>query len=202
MTQQTDKLDTEELLHLALRATQSNQTEEGIQYLKRALEQSPDNANVLYLLGALHAEIGMYPRAIEEISHAVKIDPNLNAAHFQLGLLHLTSGDLANAKDTWKALDKLGETNELFLFKTGMLLLSNDQFEECIEYLEKGIKANHTNPALNKDMERMVNKAKEALKQNTTAADNDKNDTKEDNRSVGNKLLLSAYEKREEDDIH
>ena len=110
---------------------------------------------------------------------------------------------MENARESWKALDKLGEKNELFLFKTGMLHLSNDEFEECIKYLEKGLQLNHTNPALNKDMERMINKAKEALNQNsTTDASKESDNQKEDTKSAGNKLLLSAYEKRDDDDVH
>jgi tetratricopeptide (TPR) repeat protein len=150
------RLDDEELLHLALRASNENRHEEAIAYLKQAIELSPGNAKAHYMLGAEHAEIGLYDRAAAEMAKAVQLDPGLVTAQFQLGLLHITSARVQEAEEAWKPLDKLGANNPFYLFKTGMLHLARDEFEACIEALEKGIALNQQNPALNNDMRRVI----------------------------------------------
>ncbi len=164
------RIDDEELLHLALRASDENRHEDAISYLKRALDISPNNAKAHYLLGAEHAEIGLYDRATEEMAKAVKIDPDMVTAQFQLGLLHITSARVSEAEASWKPLDKLGPNNPFYLFKTGMLHLARDEFEACIETLEKGIKLNQQNLPLNNDMRRVINDVTAKLSANTGAA--------------------------------
>ncbi|MES9977371.1 MAG: tetratricopeptide repeat protein, partial [Candidatus Thiodiazotropha sp. 6PLUC5] len=136
------KLDCEELMHLAMQAMQSNNNEQAIEYLKRVLEISDDNGKAYYLLGAVHAEIGMYERAAIEMARAIELEPDLATANFQLGLLHITSGRVTEAEQVWSRLDELGESNPLFLFKRGMLHLANDEFDACIEDLHRGFAFN------------------------------------------------------------
>jgi Flp pilus assembly protein TadD len=146
------KLDDQELLHLALRASTENRHEDAITHLKQAIELAPNNAKAHYMLGAEHAEIGLYDRAAEEMAHAVKLDPSLVTAHFQLGLLHITSGRVSDAETAWQALDKLGDGNPLYLFKKGMLHLARDEFDDATAALQKGVSLNKSNEALNRDM--------------------------------------------------
>jgi Flp pilus assembly protein TadD len=151
-----DRLDADELLHLALNAAQANRHEEAINSLKRALDLSPNDARTHYLLGAEHAQIGLYDRAVEEISKAVELDPKLNTARFQLGLLHLTSARVDQAESAWAPLDDLKVDDPLRLFKTGLLHLARDEFEQCAANLKKGIALNRENPTLNKDMQQVL----------------------------------------------
>jgi len=150
------KLDSEELLHLALRESENDQHEKAIELLKRALEIDPKNANIFYMLGAEHAQIGLYDRAAEEMQKAVALDPQLHTAHFQLGLLHLTSGRVSEAEIAWSPLDKLGERHPFYLFKTGMLKLANDDFHESCELIMKGMSLNDFNQPLNNDMQKVL----------------------------------------------
>jgi tetratricopeptide (TPR) repeat protein len=64
MNQATTKLDVDELMHLALHSANKNEPEKAIAHLKQLLDILPKNGKAYYLLGALHAEIGMYDRAI------------------------------------------------------------------------------------------------------------------------------------------
>jgi tetratricopeptide (TPR) repeat protein len=149
-------LDADELLHLALEASRQDKHEEAITFLKRALALNANDARLHYLLGAEHAQIGLYDRAVEEMQQAVKLDPALDTAHFQLGLLHITSGRAEAAAEAWKPLDRLGPEHPLFLFKTGLVHLAKDEFTECEEYLRRGLSANKSNAALNNDMQRVL----------------------------------------------
>lgn len=193
------ELDTDELMHLALRASEQNQTEQAITYLKRAIHQDPDHGQAHYLLGALHAEIGLYDRAIAEMSQAVSLDPSVPTAHFQLGLLYITAGQVAEAETAWAALDELGEQDPLYLFKCGLLHLAYDRFEECIADLENGIQHNASNEALNNDMRRILDQAKTTLEQAPPA---DSGSEESDDENTGQNVLLSAYQRNEYDQEH
>jgi tetratricopeptide (TPR) repeat protein len=186
----TGLLDSEELLHLAIEASNKDDIEKSITLLKQALEVNPANAKAQYMLGAMHAQIGLYDRALEDMQKAVKSEPGLDTAHFQIGLLYITSGNVAAAEQAWSALDRLGEKNALFLFKRGILKLAQDQFEECIEDLQLGIRLNTLNKALNKDMQMLITQAQEAIK--TGKPNDNKGQVQE-----ANHVFLSVYDSDE-----
>jgi tetratricopeptide (TPR) repeat protein len=155
-TNTAERLDADELLHLAIRASEASKHEESISYLKRALDIAPKNGKIHYLLGAEHAQIGLYERAMEEMRRAVELDPTLYTAHFQLGLLYVTSGQPDQAKIAWKSLDNLGPNDSLYHFKSGLVHLISDEFPQAIESLKKGLAMNKANEALNNDMRRVL----------------------------------------------
>lgn len=195
MRNESAKLDSDELMHLAIHATDNNQPEQAIDYLKRLLEISADNGKAYYLLGAVHAEIGLYDRAVEEMTKAVQLEPNLPTAHFQLGLLHITSGRVDEAELAWRPLNALGEDDALFRFKRGMLHLVNDEFEACINDLSQGITLNTLNEPLNYDMQRIIDEAKQRLPSQNSATGTTPA------RGDGRHVLLSAYQ-RDDDTEH
>ena len=197
-------LDAEELLHLALKEMQEGSTEKAIAYLKTCLQQNPNNANAQYLIGALHAELGMYERAAQEMELALTLDPELHTGRFQLGLLHITSGNIEKAKEIWFDLVKLGKEHPLYLFKEGMLDLADNEFEACIEKLKKGIASNAENDALNNDMLNMIARAEEALKQTggATTAEQVQQDETKSTTQAQSKVSLTAYESENDSDTH
>lgn len=150
------RLDADELMHLALAASQRGQAGEAIDFLKRLLEISPQNAEAHHILGAEYAQIGMYDRAVEEMTQAVAIDPGLDTLRFQLGLLHLTMRRVDEATEVWSGLDHLDHDHPYYLFKTGLIHLAKDEFAACTACLEKGIAANKFNEPLNNDMRRVL----------------------------------------------
>jgi tetratricopeptide (TPR) repeat protein len=162
------EFDEEELLHLALRASADQRHDDAMGYLKSATRRFPTNAKAHYLLGAEHAHIRMYDRAIADISEAIRLDPSLVAAHFQLGLLHLTSGAAQEAERAWGALDGLAPTEPLYLFKVGLTHLIHDRLEECAAALEQGIARNNTLPPLNVDMQRVLDEVRTRLTSGTS----------------------------------
>lgn len=152
----TSTLDDDELLHLALHASREHRHDQAMAYLKRAIQAFPDSAKAHYLLGAEHAQIGLYERAIDEMSEAIRLDPSLTVAQFQLGLLQLTTGHLREAELAWEPLDQLQRNDPFYLFKSGLLHLMRDEVTECIQSLERGIANNAVNEALNDDMRRVL----------------------------------------------
>lgn len=205
MLEQNSQLDAEELLHLAIKASRHNQTEQAILYLKHLLQQQPNHARALYFLGAQHAEIGLYDRAVEDMSKAVELDPSIDTAHFQLGLLHATSLRPKQAEQAWSALDKLDHQHPLYLFKTGLVHLMQDEFDSAADYLQRGIEANDFIEGLNRDMQRILDDVRkhesgsaQATAHDTTAENAETADL--ENGKTGNHIFLSAYNNDEDDD--
>lgn len=62
-------------------------------YLKKASEQSPQNARLLYNYATALRETGQTHEARKALEQAIAQDSGLQPAHFNLGLLHVQSGD-------------------------------------------------------------------------------------------------------------
>jgi tetratricopeptide (TPR) repeat protein len=187
MSPSTLTLDDEELLHLALHAGRGHRHDAAIDYLKRAVQEFPRSAKAHYLLGAEHAQIGLYERAAAEMKQAIQLDPTLSVAQFQLGLLQLTTGHAQEAEIAWQPLDRLARHDPLYLFKSGLLHLIRDELPACIQALEQGIANNSANEPLNDDMRRVLND----LQERTAAAQGTHGEPAPFSRT--SHALLSAY---------
>jgi tetratricopeptide (TPR) repeat protein len=152
-------LDSQELLHLALLASQESRHDAAITLLKQGVEQSPKDARLLFLLGAEHAQIGLYDRAIEEIGRSVQLDASISAAHFELGLLHVMQGDGVRALEAWRPLEALAESDPFRVFAGGLMRLVDNDLDGCIEDLRRGMELSQGNPALAQNMQRILDSA-------------------------------------------
>jgi tetratricopeptide (TPR) repeat protein len=83
----TAMLDAEEYFHLALHASAQGDHHACMTYIEEVLQREPGHARAIYLLAVQHAELGLTQRAITGIKAALSIDPDLEIARFQLGLL-------------------------------------------------------------------------------------------------------------------
>ncbi|MCH2172725.1 tetratricopeptide repeat protein [Myxococcota bacterium] len=152
-------LDAEELRHLAELAIQREDPEAALTTLKRLLQLEPEDGQALYLLGAVHAGLGMHARAIDEISRAIELLPDIPIARFQLGLLYVLENQAAEATEVWKSLDVLGDGDPLFLFKRGIEHYLEDRVDECIADLERGLELNVDNEGLSNDIQNILTEA-------------------------------------------
>lgn len=180
-----DLLDAEELLHVAITAAGEGRHADAIACLKAAAQRETNNAKILFMLGAEHAQVGLYDRAVVELQQAVDLDPSFAVARFQLGLLHLTRGDGEAALRSWGLLGALPEEEPLRLFKEGLEQLMANRFDDCRVLIERGIANNQALPALNQDMRRVL----ERLDVAASAAESDV----EASDGAGPHLWLSAY---------
>lgn len=206
MNEQSFAFDSEELMQLALRATENDQVEDAIGHLKRLLANEPDHASGIYLLAGLHAQIGLFDRAAQEMARAVELEPELWTAWFQLGLLQIRAGQFEEARETWAALDPLGDENPLFLFKRALLRFAEGEIADCILDLEKGIALNTDNDALNRDManvkieaEKALETFREAFPEEMGAKQPAANGANGEAKPPGRHALLSRYDEGDED---
>lgn len=82
-------LDAEEYFHLALHASSMGDHHACMTYLEEVLQRQPHNARAMYLRAVQHAELGLTQRAVQGIKTALTLEPDLDIARFQLGLLLL-----------------------------------------------------------------------------------------------------------------
>lgn len=154
-----DNLDSDKLFDLALQASETNDTRKSIDILKTALQQTPNDARMWYMLGSLYTNIGIYDKAVQNMEKALQVDPNYTIARFHLGLMQLMSGQQEAAETTWLPLDALGESHCLRLFKTGLLKIVDENIDQGIQLIRQGIAANHLVESLNNDMEMVIKNA-------------------------------------------
>lgn len=145
------ELDLDELFHLAIYASGKGDHDKAILHLKAGIERE-ESARFYYLLGAEHAEIGMYQHAIENIGKALSIDPEVAEAWFQLGLLHALCDDKKSAVKVWAELDQFSDKLHLITFKNAIQQYFSGNVGSAIETMRAGMELNTVNPVLNKDM--------------------------------------------------
>lgn len=120
------------------------------------LLQSYDDPRLHFLKGSLLAASQRYPEAVAPMRRAIEIAPEFHIARFQLGLLLLTSGLVPEAAEVWAPLAGLEPNDPLRLFSTGLQHMARDEFAEAERLLRLGIAGNQQHPALNKDMQMVL----------------------------------------------
>lgn len=186
------ELDAEELFHLGVKASRDGRDADALRFLKLAIERAPGHAQAQWVLGAEYAGLGMPDRAREHLGAAVNLDPSLDTARFQWGLLELTSGQVDAAQEIWVPLDALAETHPLRLFKQGMLELARDDMGTALHSLQRALKDPALDAALRKDIEMVVKQieASRSAAQGSPAVTEEPGDS-----GVENHLMLSAYQR-------
>jgi tetratricopeptide (TPR) repeat protein len=136
-----------DLLIEATALAKSGEYEGAIVKLKELIESHPRHEIALGMLAGIHAQIGMHDRAIENFRRVLKINPENPLARFQLGLSQLSSGQPADALDTWKPSLK-NPDNFLVLFHSGLALMQLNRPAEARPLLEEAARRMPKNHAL------------------------------------------------------
>jgi len=120
-------LDAEEYFHLALHASGAGDHHACMTYLERVLQREPHNARAIYLLAVQHAELGLLQRAIAGIKAALSIEPDLEIARFQLGLLLMFDNNAPQEAKHY--LERLGgsENRALRAYSQAMIAIADNE---------------------------------------------------------------------------
>lgn len=168
-SRRTASLDAEEFIHLAIQAMRKGRDDNALEFLQRASQRDPGNGNPHHLRGAILASRGEPAKAVEAMTQALTLNPDLVGARLQLGLLHFTSGQVAEAQSVWQAFDDLDERHPLRLFRAGMLHLAKNELAECVSNLELAISLCSV-ASINNDMQRVIDKVRPLLSTTRTPA--------------------------------
>jgi len=183
-------LDQAELFQLAVTVSAGGDSATAIAYLKEAVSRADATAAAHYLLGAEYAQIRLYDRAMDEMEAAVALDPALWTARLQLALLYLGANREERAADALRPLAELGDDAALQRFATGLLALIGNDMPGALQALADGIERNQANPALNGDMQRIMDEIQRRLDEAPQAAEEG---VEEEEGEGADHILLSAY---------
>jgi tetratricopeptide (TPR) repeat protein len=136
----------------------------------RLIAAYSSDARLHFLRGSMLAGIGRPIEALSSLRRAVELAPDFAIARFQLGFFQLTSGEAADALSTWGPIALLPDGHYLRFFVGGLTHLIRDEFEETIARLEEGIAANVENPALNGDMQLIIDQVRAVQQANGATA--------------------------------
>lgn len=159
MNDSLSSLTQTELLALALEASKRDDTGHSLAYLKEAAARPDASAHALFMLGSEYAQLGLVADAKAHMARSVAKEPTFWLARFQLGMLHLTTGEPDAAKAVWDSLSSLDKDHpEAYLaaFHRGMVHLVADEFDDALQALAEGIQLNRVNEPLNVDVRRIV----------------------------------------------
>ena len=84
-----------------------NQFEEAAREFQAELENVPEHAQALAFLADADMQIGKSAEALPLIEKALRIDPNLERAHLDRGILHADAGESQQALKEFQAAEKL-----------------------------------------------------------------------------------------------
>jgi len=131
-----------------------------INYYKRALKYSSDNAIIYLYLGRAYGDLELYNEALEAYEKALDLAPFLAITHYELGTVYSDIGDKSNAVELWKKTQELapqswaaqladleltvynvkyGQADAINYFKYGTMCFSIEQFDSAAYYLQKAI---------------------------------------------------------------
>ena len=150
------QLEPDELLHMALFASQQGRADDTLEPLLALLEKNPSSVEAHYLIAANYAELGLLDRAVTHFQRTVELNPKLDIATIQYGLL-LTALDRTDEANTVLDLIVDDETQRPLLdFALGLRALIADDKPLASEHINKGIAANQENAALNDDFGKIL----------------------------------------------
>src|SRR6185295_1726716 len=102
-----DKIEEQNLLHVAMMASDDNRTEEARRALEKVLQLDAKSPTALRQLGELQFQAGDFAKAAEHLKQAREVRPEDSTAAFYEGQAREKTGDFAGARDALEASLKL-----------------------------------------------------------------------------------------------
>jgi protein O-GlcNAc transferase len=106
---------------------------------RQVLQQQPNHARALFMLGALAHQTGDIPAAMDWLAKAVPADPSFPETHFLLGLIHQQKRELDSAISCYRKALSLQPNHIKAMNNLGRALLDVGQLAEGLKCLKQVI---------------------------------------------------------------
>lgn len=155
-----ERLDSDELLRLALSAMNASKDAEATDLLKILVDREPSHAYGQYLLAAQHAQLGLMDRAEVGFRAAVTLAPaDFPMPRFQLGQLLVLKGEAGEARETLAPVAQ--GSDSLAAYAAALTDLTVEDVPSAIQHLQQGLGLPQAIPALEQDMARLLQQLRE-----------------------------------------
>lgn len=155
-------LDAEEYFHLALHASGMGDHHACMTYLEEVLQQQPRNARAIYLMAVQHAELGLTQRAIAGIKTALSIEPDLEIARFQLGLLLMFDNNQPREAKDYLARLCVSKNRALRAYSEAMIAMADNEPVLARQKLAVGLSESSPDSQLSQLMRRVFERTSNA----------------------------------------
>jgi adenylate cyclase len=115
--------------------------QQAVDLARKALELDDAMASAYNLLGSAHIFQAQYELAINELHHAIKLNPNNSESHALLGWVLLWSGQTDEAIQALEKTIRLDVRSKqvVFLFHLGLAYYLEGQYQKAVAVLEEGV---------------------------------------------------------------
>ncbi|AMO24178.1 hypothetical protein GCM10027034_16320 [Ramlibacter solisilvae] len=145
-----------ELLDAGMAASRANDSTRALSLFAQAGATAPGWALPHFLSGSEYAALGQWAEAEVELANAVLLEPGLEIARYQLGLLQFSSGRSSAALVTWQPLAASVDSPWLADFVQAFAALAQDDFPQAKACFGSGLRRDGVNPAVASDIEKVL----------------------------------------------
>jgi tetratricopeptide (TPR) repeat protein len=116
--------------------------------LRAALQQNPDDADALFLLGLSYAGKKMWGEAVDALTRVTELRPSFPGAYLQLGACHRMLGDPEKALESYDKHLELLPGNADSAYNSGLILFETNRIDEALGRFQAGLAAKPDDPEL------------------------------------------------------
>ena len=117
----------------------AGRTEEALAPALMAVEQRPDDARALCMLGSVLIHLDRFAKAEETLGRALEIDPDHKCSRREMAHMLRMQGRHQEALEAYRALLEIYPNYPLAYFYTGNTLVQLQRYEEAVEPLSKAL---------------------------------------------------------------
>lgn len=102
----------------------------------KAIKTRPEYRDALYMRAATHAELKNYKKALQDYNHVLELDPSLEVAKYNIGVIQLATEAYAEAEETFASLnpEKLPKAVDYYYYQAEALYFDGKTEEACPLY--------------------------------------------------------------------
>ena len=126
----------------ATEKVQQGDFEGAIVILQKMIEDNPEDANALYLLGISYLKKNMLPEAEEALTRTAEIIPKFAGAYHHLGLVSKEERELEKAIQYYEKALELEPKRADSLYNIGLIFFELNRIPEASAYFERALEIN------------------------------------------------------------